>query len=309
MIRFQLILALLALSFSAKAQDITHRPGLLVMAHGGSEEWNEAVLDAVMPLTAHHPVAVAFGMANPETLQEAADELVDSGVSEIHVVRLFISGDSFLAETEYAFSLSDQAPEDHYMHEPRPINLSVPVSLSSEGLVDIVSLGGVLKDRAKVLSMHPRSESVFIIGHGPGSDEENERWLQRMDRMADSVRAVLPFHSVQVETLREDWTGKREEAEERIRTHIQKEVQAGRTVLVIPFRLHGFGPYAEVLEGLDYRSDGMGFLPDSRITDWIKFQFDQLVSTQDLQTGVYLKTPLENHLPATRLPDTINHDH
>ncbi|GEM_PF-2874250 len=80
-------------------------------------------------------------------------------------------------------------------------------------------------------------------------------------------------------------------------------------MLVIPFRLHGFGPYAEVLEGLDYRSDGMGFLPDSRITDWIKFQFDQLVSTQDLQTGVYLKTPLENHLPATRLPDTINHDH
>ena len=197
--------------------DAAEVAGLLVMAHGGSEDWNTAVLDAVEPLRHEAPVAVAFGMANPHTLQEAVSDLEAQGVTRIEVVRLFISGDSFLEATEYAFGIRDEKPQGQFMHEPHPIEVNVPVQLSSKGLMDVTRLGGILSERTAAISQHPADESVLIIGHGPGSDEENERWIARMDAMADSVRAMGAFHTVHVTTLREDWTGKREAAEADIR--------------------------------------------------------------------------------------------
>lgn len=252
--------------------------GLLVMAHGGTEDWNTAVLNAVEPLRAEAPVSVAFGMANPHTLQESVSELEAMGVTRIEVVRLFISGDSFLEATEYAFGITAEKPQGQFMHEPHPIDVNVPVQLSSKGLMDVTRLGGILADRTQALSRSPEGESVLIIGHGPGSDEENERWIARMDAMADSVRQLGPFNTVHVTTLREDWTGKREAAEAEIRSFMDMHVDAGKRVLVIPFRLRGFGPYAEVLEGYSYEADHNGFLPDARITDWIRAEYLALKS-------------------------------
>ena len=40
------------------------------------------------------------------------------------------------------------------------------------------------------------------------------------------------------------------------------------TVVVLPYRVFGFGPYADVLEGLDYAATD-GLLPHPLITDWI----------------------------------------
>lgn len=265
-------------SIPSAAQQSNNESGLLVMAHGGTEDWNEAVLQAVEPLRADLPVAVAFGMANPHTLQEAVDVLESKGVARIEVVRLFISGDSFLEATEYAFGLRNEKPQGHFLHEPHPLSLTVPVRLSSKGLMDVTRLGGILADRTQTLSQEPGNESVLVIGHGPASDEENERWLANMDAMADSIRHIGPFNDVRVTTLREDWTGKREEAEAQIRAFMDAQAAAGHNVLVLPFRLRGFGPYAEVLEGYDYLADHNGFLPDTRITDWIRAEFEALRS-------------------------------
>jgi hypothetical protein len=273
-----ILVASVILAFTSHAQDtlnVARGPaGLLVMAHGGSDEWNTAVENAVKPLRNSSPVAIAFGMANPETLQEAVIKLQNDDVSSISVVRLFVSGDSFLPETEYAFGLRDELPDGHFMHEPRILNVNVPVSLSRDGLLNARIIGDVLADRATNLSRDPRNEAVLIIGHGPSSDTENNRWLSRMDTMANSVRERSSFHSVRVATLREDWTGKRAVVEKELRALVQSETQLGRTVLVIPFRLHGFGPYAEVLEGLPYRADSLAFLPDPRLTKWIDAEFD-----------------------------------
>lgn len=271
-------LLLLARPVSAQAVDEQEKPGLLVMAHGGDEDWNQAVRDAVAPLEDSLPTAVAFGMANPHTLQEAVDALEAEGVTRIEVVRLFISGDSFLPETEYAFGIRTEKPAGHFMHEPHPLRLSVPVQLSSRGLMDVARLGGILADRVRPLSLVPSSESVLIIGHGPGSDEENERWIANMNAMADSVRTQAPFSAVKVITLREDWTGKRAMAEAEIQAFMQEQDMAGKRVLVLPFRLRGFGPYAEVLDGFDYAADHNGFLPDARITEWILQEFRHLAS-------------------------------
>jgi hypothetical protein len=55
---------------------------------------------------------------------------------------------------------------------------------------------------------------------------------------------------------------------------VQDRSTAG-TPVVIPFLLSGFGPYAEVLEGLDYRpADGL--LPHASIVDWVEVMSRQV---------------------------------
>ena len=247
--------------------------GLLLMAHGGTETWNEAVEESVASLRADMPVSIAFGMANPVTLQTALDDLVSQGAESVAVVRLFVSGESFLKETAYSFQLEAHAPSGHTMHKPRVLDLSVPVSLSVGGLLDAQLMAGILVDRALGLSLDPSKESILIVGHGPGDDDENKRWVSKMDHLAESIRKDGDFHSVNVSTLREDWTGKREAAELELQAFVRTESTAGRTVIIIPFRLFGFGPYADVFEGLSYRADSLGLLPDQRVTDWIRSQY------------------------------------
>jgi hypothetical protein len=133
-------------------------------------------------------------------------------------------------------------------------------------------MGKILAERARHLSRVPDKEDVLVLAHGPADDDENDRWLARIDARADEIRRVLPLHSVRVETLREDWPDKRAAAEQRIRAFVARAAENGRRVIVIPFRLHGFGPYAEVLDGLEYVADGRGLLPDARVTRWIANQ-------------------------------------
>jgi hypothetical protein len=45
---------------------------------------------------------------------------------------------------------------------------------------------------------------------------------------------------------------------------------------VIPSRIQGFGPYAEVLEGLSYVSDGRALLPSAQVEHCVRRQAAEL---------------------------------
>lgn len=82
--------------------------GVLVLAHGGSETWNQSVLDATQSIKQKYPVEVAFGMALPQTIQEGIDNLESKGVTKIIVVPLFVSSHSFIIrQTEYLLRKRD----------------------------------------------------------------------------------------------------------------------------------------------------------------------------------------------------------
>lgn len=149
-------------------------------------------------------------------------------------------------------------------------------ALSQEGLVDATGMGAVLADRATALSKAPAKEDVLILAHGPGDDAENARWLAKLDERAAVLRSRAPFRRVQVETLREDWPDKRTEAEKRIRAYVERATAEGGKAIVLPFRVQGFGPYARVLEGLDYASDGKGLIPHAEVTRWIEHEITAL---------------------------------
>ena len=266
--------------------------GSLVMAHGGGPEWNQSVIDAVAPLRDRQPTEVAFGMADACSLQEAVRKLEAQGARRIGVVRLFISGESWYERTEQILGLREGAPpaagvapaecaasghDEHAHHRMVFFRLDArsTFALSREGLLEAPEAGAILGERARGLSAEPEREDVLVLAHGPADDAENERWLAHLEARAEAVRAV-GFRTVRVETLREDWPEKRAEAEQRLRSFVGAAASDGRRVIVLPFRLSGFGPYAKVLDGLTYAADQLGLLPHPLVTRWIERQTAEL---------------------------------
>jgi len=283
-------LFLLVLAVGCASHESSSDFGVLLLAHGGSPEWNEGVLTAVEPLRDQYTIEVAFGMADAVTIQEAVQRLEAWGVRRIGVVRLFISGESWYDRTEQILGLRHGAPvrpvATNHTHEAGNgghnmefwrVRTEASFAITMQGLAKAEAMGTVLADRARTLSRNPRREDVLIVAHGPEDDAENQRWIAYIDVRAGAVRRFLPFRRVQVMTLREDWPEKREEAEHRIRAFVERARDDGGTAIVIPFRVQGFGPYALVLEGLDYISDGQGLIPHASVTQWIAGQIKTLL--------------------------------
>ena len=249
--------------------------GVLVMAHGGSPAWNEHVGEAVASLAASVPTSVAYGMADPRTLAAALDSLRDKGVQRVAVVRMFLSGESFAEQTNFYLGLSDTPPETFLLMGPsaadpgarRPIEHSLSVATHPLGLLPSAEARTIAAQRAVALSSNPSAESVLLIAHGMGAEDENDRVIEAMQSAADLI-AHEGFAAVEVATLREDWSEPRSAAEANIRQFVADQTDLNRDVIVVPIRLFGFGPYADVLAGLSFRQ-GEGLLPHDAVAEWV----------------------------------------
>lgn len=300
-----ILLLLVAACTTARTPPSTPTPkpmrdfGVIVMAHGGSPEWNRGVEDTVAPLRDRYEIEIAFGMADAASLQEAVRKLEARHVRRIGVVRLFVSGESWLERTEQIFGLRPGAPPPDAHHAPAEsqhagsqpatgahhhsmaffrVATGASFELSRDGLADEPAMGRILADRAGALSVDPAREDILVLAHGPGDDAENARWLAKLDARASAIRDLARYRRVQVETLREDWPDKRAAAEQRIRAFVERATAEGGTAIVLPFRVQGFGPYGKVLEGLQYRSDGHGLIPHAEVGAWIERQIRALAS-------------------------------
>jgi len=259
--------------------------GILVMAHGGGPEWDLAIAEALEPLRAVAPTAVAFGMAEPSTVAAGLDSLAARGVQRVAVVRLFLSGRSFRGETRALLGL-DEPVAGHHGHLLSAIDHHLQVATHEHGLLDSRLTKEVLVERTLSRGGIPERESLLLVAHGMGEDDEDAAVVRAMD---EAVSALRPrgFARVERVTLREDWPGKRAEAEERMRSFVREETRAGRSVVVVPVRLFGFGPYADVLSGLDYaRTDAL--LPHPLIAHWILETVDEIACREGWPT---LTTP------------------
>ena len=261
------------------------RFGVLLMAHGGSSEWNEAVTSVASDIDALMPIEIAFGMADAGSIERAAQRLEDRGVTHAGVVRLFVSGASWLERTEMILGLKEGAPskEKWAAEKAKSTQMSMPMgfwniqspikfSLSKEGLANSKEMDVVIRDRIASLSKNPHKETVMVIAHGTGDDEENSEWIRLISERTKLAKAELGMDQIKVFSLREDWMGKRAESEFEIRNFLQEAQESDHEVIVIPFRVQGFGPYQKVLADLTYNSNGLGLLPHPAVGDWIKNQ-------------------------------------
>lgn len=195
---------------------------------------------------------------------------------------MFLSGESFLEQTRFYLGLSDDPPETFVLMGPsssdpearRPIAHGMEVATHLDGLVSSPQVPSILGDRARHASRRPAEESVLVVAHGMGNETSNERVLAAMGVAAQTL-VPMGFARVEVATLREDWAVPRERSEAAIREFVRMESSAGRTTLVLPMRLSGFGPYAEVLAELTYEPTE-GLLPHPAVTTWLEVTADRV---------------------------------
>jgi hypothetical protein len=205
-------------------------------------------------------------MADPRTVEAGLDSLEALGVRRVAVVRLFLSGRSFRAETLALLGLEEPVT-GHHGDVLSPIDHGLQIATHDQGVLDSPLAVEVLVERALSAGGPASHQSVLLAAHGMDDDEDDAAVLHAIDGAA-SVLGPEGFARVEGVTLREDWPEKRVEAEARMRDFVSEETRAGRSVLVIPVRLFDFGPYADVLRGFEY-DHTPALLPHPLIARWI----------------------------------------
>lgn len=298
MITRHLLLLLLA-STPAYAQSAAPE-GILLLAHGGAEEWNARVVALAAGIDKTQPVEVAFGMASRPSIQAAVDRLVAGGATAIVAVPLFISPhSSVVTSTEYLLGVRAEMPPDlrrfatmnhgaaghgtgeHAGHaaaapavdNTRPVSSPVPIRMTG-ALGRHALVGKILIDRARELSRTPEREAVIIVAHGPVKDDENARWLDDMKSLAGQMKTASTFAAIDYMTVRDDAPkALRDHAAGELRAMVEGHSRAGRRVLIVPLLLSYGGIEKGIrqrLEGLDYEMSNRGLMPDPRLAEWVR---------------------------------------
>jgi sirohydrochlorin cobaltochelatase len=268
--------------------------GVLLLAHGGKQNWNDEVMKVAAVVNQTIPVEVAFGMASKRSIQRAVDKLVGRGARKIVAVPLFVSPHStVITSTEYLLGARKAAPADlavfakmdhghsgHDSHQSTdmsfdpltPVKSPIPIQMASAlGAHPLVA--EILLARAREISREPRKEVVVVVAHGPVSNEENDRWLADMRLLVDIMRAKSGFSRIEYLTVRDDAPEPiRSRATEELRAVVKRALDEKSKVLIVPLLLS----YGGIEEGIKKRLDGLEYnlskhalLPDERLADWV----------------------------------------
>lgn len=278
-----------------KSTNSSHaRAGILLLAHGGKQNWNDEVMKLASVVDKTVPVEVAFGMASKRSIQQAVDRLTARDVTEILAVPLFISShSSVITSTQYLLGQIKEAPPelaifakmdhgrgDHSSHsetgksfDPEtPVKSPIPIRMLS-ALDGHPLVADMLLARAARLSRSPNKEVVVIVAHGPVSDEENARWLADMGSLAGLIRTKSSFKRIEYLTVRDDAPEPvRSRATAELRSVVARALGENSSVLIVPLLLSYGGIEEGIkkrLEGLSYSMSDQALLPDERLARWV----------------------------------------
>ena len=286
---------LLVLLSALLAPGIVEAQGILLLAHGGRDDWNRKVLELASQVDSTRPVEVAFGMANKRTIQDALDRLEARDVMEIVAVPLFVSShSSVFRATEYLLGSREDAPpqleafarmgarrssgssgSDPGFEWTTPVETAIPISVTM-ALDGHALVAEILLSRAAEVSQTPEEEVVVLVAHGPSTGEDNALWLENMSTLVEQMRPHTRFSRIEHLTVRDDASDPvRDQATAELRAVVEAVVEEGKTVLIVPLLLSYGGIEVGIrrrLEGLPYRMAGQALLPDERLSEWVLMQ-------------------------------------
>ena len=293
------MLAVVPALLLAAAPAAVEAQGILLLAHGGSEDWNREVLSLAERVESTRPVEVAFGMANKRTIRDAVDRLAQREVSSIVAVPLFVSShSSVMRATEYLLGSRDEAPpelqafarmgarmgargdsagagDDPDFDRTTPLEATVPISVTA-ALDDHALVADILLSRVADVSRMPEGEVVVLVAHGPSSEEDNALWLDNMRSLADRMQPHTRVSRIECLTVRDDARDPvRSQATAELRALVEGVLEEGRDVLIVPLLLSYGGIEVGIrrrLEGLSYRMAEQALLPDARLSEWVLMQ-------------------------------------
>lgn len=287
------------LALSAAAADAPDT-GVLLLAHGGSRRWNKEALKIEKELGRRWPTETAFGMADVRETRKALERLQKRRIQKLVIVPLFISSTSeVMDQIRYMLGLREkpskellEAPHAHHsgttLEKVRP---QIPFVLA-QALDDHPLVAEILLERARALSRKPEEENVVLVGHGPVSDEYDQKWLEVMSRLGGEVQKKGGFKSVHAVTLRDDAPREvRDKAEKRLQELVRRLSRQGRT-LVVPHLIAQGGIERKIkkaLEGTFHAWDGKTLLPHPNIAKWAEETVERSsgeISTEDRPAGL-----------------------
>ncbi len=250
--------------------------GVVIMPHGSTQPWNDAVETTIQPLISKYPIEMAYGMGDPYIIQDAVSRLEQRGIRRIVFVRMYALDHHMKPITDYILGLSDQSPTDghgsgHGSASALPQVRTAALFSTFGGYEENPEMAVVLHKRIAELSKDPANETVILLAHGDGTDEGNDRWISVMNRNIERLRHdphCAKLKVIKALTVREDWPKEREQAVAAVRATIEEASQQGR-VLVIANRLYGSGPYKTMLKGLTFELSEKG-LVDPVLTRWLE---------------------------------------
>ena len=269
--------------------------GILLLAHGGRDDWNRKVLELAAQVDSTRPVEVAFGMANKRTIQDALHRLEQRDVTDVVAVPLFVSShSSVFRATEYLLGSREDAPpqleafarmaarrggggtaSDPDFEWTTPVETALPISVTT-ALDGHALVAEILLSRAADVSRTPEDEVVVLVAHGPSSAEDNVLWLANMSTLVEQMRPRTRFSRIEHLTVRDDASEPiRNEATAELRAVVEAVVEEGKSALIVPLLLSYGGIEAgirERLEGLSYRMAEQALLPDERLSEWVLMQ-------------------------------------
>jgi sirohydrochlorin ferrochelatase len=294
-VRVTLILFMILLTITTTAAVRPQETGILLLAHGGKQNWNEEVNKIAASVNKTVPVEVAFGMASKRNLQEAVNRLIARGVREIVAVPLFVSShSSVITATQYLLGLRATAPPelaiyarmshshsggagdhaDHSSAEDPSTPVKSPVTIRWSPALDRDPIvAEILLARSRTLSQAPEREVVIVVAHGPVSDEDNSKWLADMGALAEYIQSKSRFKSIEYLTVRDDAPEPvRAQAAAELRRAVERARDGGSRVLIVPLLLSYGGIEEGIkkrLEGLSYVISDQALLPDERLAHWV----------------------------------------
>lgn len=261
--------------------------GVIIMPHGADQIWNDAVERVVAPLRSGYQIEMAYGMGDPDIIQEAVTRLEARNIRRIVFVRMYALARHLRARTEYILGVAEApVPEGHggghqgrSVHPPPQVR-SAALFAAFGGYEESPVVSRILHERIMEISRDPAQETVFLVAHGEKTDEGNAAWLAaiqtHIERLKGDVHCAQ-LKAIHAVTVREDWPEQREKAVHHVRQLIQEAARDGRT-LVIANRLYGAGPYRSLFEGLQYTLNDKG-LAHPLLTQWLATGIERAAQT------------------------------
>ena len=119
------------------------------------------------------------------------------------------------------------------------------------------------------------------MAHGPNEDEDNRKWLEKLNTQAAYLRDTLGFRHVEAATIRDDAADRVKAAavaamRERIET-----MSADSKLLVQPVLIsqgHVQTDIANLLEGLTYRMSPSGVTGNALAAEWVRRQAESVAT-------------------------------
>lgn len=156
--------------------------GLLLLAHGahrhqgghGPSVWNQNVERLARQLDEKIPTEVAFGMADPETIQTALDRLEIRGREKIAVIPVFISSYSpIIGNFRYILGLQPHLARATRLKHLERVQSKLQI-VFGQTMDDHPLISEILLERALNAGTPPQRTTVILIAHGPNT-EKNDR--------------------------------------------------------------------------------------------------------------------------------------